>query len=76
MYQDSSKARIRAVKGLGDELGMLLIAQGVETRSEATWLASMGIIRHQGYYHARPAIESLGGDLGPMLVDLRETAKT
>ncbi|WP_280553057.1 EAL domain-containing protein [Halomonas sp. 25-S5] len=65
------QALIRAVKGLGDELGVLLIAEGVETRGEALWLAGMGITRQQGYYYARPALESLGPDLRPMLARLR-----
>ncbi len=66
------QALIRAVKGLGDDLGLLLIAEGVETRGEALWLARQGITRQQGYFFARPAVESLGEDLGPLLAELRD----
>ncbi|MEQ6887166.1 EAL domain-containing protein [Halomonas sp. CS7] len=69
------QALIRAMKGLGDALGLLLIAEGVETRAEALWLARLGITRQQGYYFARPAVESLGEDLGPMLIALREESE-
>ncbi|RTR04523.1 EAL domain-containing protein [Halomonas nitroreducens] len=65
------QALLRAVKGLVDELGILLIAEGVETRDEALWLARLGITRQQGYFHARPLVESLGADLGPHLAALR-----
>ena len=66
------QALLRAVKELADELGILLIAEGVECRDEALWLARLGITRQQGYFHARPALESLGTDLGPHLVALRD----
>ena len=69
------QALIRAVKGLGDELGMLLVAEGVETRGEAIWLASVGITRQQGFYYARPAVESLTQNLGPKLADMRKAAE-
>jgi EAL domain-containing protein (putative c-di-GMP-specific phosphodiesterase class I) len=66
------QALLRAVKGLADELDIALIAEGVETRGEALWLGRLGITRQQGFYFARPAVESLGEDLRPMLVSLRE----
>lgn len=66
------QALLRAVKGLAEELGIALIAEGVETRAEALWLGRLGITRQQGFYFARPAVESLGEDLGPMLVSLRK----
>ncbi|MBB3190307.1 EAL domain-containing protein [Halomonas cerina] len=68
------QALLRAVKGLADELGIEVIAEGVETRAEALWLACHGITRQQGYYHARPSIESLGHDLGPSLRELRQAS--
>ncbi|HSP56851.1 MAG TPA: EAL domain-containing protein [Halomonas sp.] len=66
------QALLRAVKGLAEELDIALIAEGVETRAEALWLGRLGITRQQGFYFARPAVESLGEDLEPMLVSLRE----
>lgn len=68
------QAMVRAIKVLGDELGMLLIAEGVETREEALWLARNGIHQQQGFYYARPAIESLGKDLGPLLANLKQAS--
>jgi EAL domain-containing protein (putative c-di-GMP-specific phosphodiesterase class I) len=66
------QALLRAVKGLADELGILVIAEGVETREEALWLGRQGVTRQQGFFYARPKLESLGEDLRPMLQALRE----
>jgi EAL domain-containing protein (putative c-di-GMP-specific phosphodiesterase class I) len=66
------QALVRAIKGLADELGILVIAEGVETRDEALWLGRNGITRQQGFYFARPQLESLGEDLRPRLKALRE----
>ncbi|SEK73725.1 EAL domain-containing protein [Halomonas daqiaonensis] len=63
---------VRSVKGLADELGILVMAEGVETREEALWLGRNGITRQQGFYFARPQLESLGEDLRPRLKELRE----
>ncbi|MBS9403425.1 EAL domain-containing protein [Halomonas sp. TRM85114] len=66
------QALVRAVKGLADELNIGLIAEGVETHEEAMWLGRLGINRQQGFYFARPVVESLGEDLRPRLKALRE----
>lgn len=65
------QALLRAVQGLAAELNLAVIAEGVETRAEALWLARAGILRQQGFFYARPAIESLGEDLRPMLAALQ-----
>ncbi|WP_445001224.1 EAL domain-containing protein [Halomonas mongoliensis] len=65
------QALLRAVRGLATELQLELIAEGVETREEALWLARAGILRQQGFFYARPAVESLGEDLGPRLLLLQ-----
>ncbi|MCP1316045.1 EAL domain-containing protein [Halomonas sp. 707D7] len=66
------QALLKAVVTLGRELGISLIAEGIETEAEALWLARAGITRQQGYFYARPAIDSLGEDLTPRLLALRE----
>ncbi|MCB8888962.1 EAL domain-containing protein [Vreelandella malpeensis] len=66
------QALLKAVVTLGRELGISLIAEGIETEAEALWLARVGITRQQGYFYARPVIDSLGEDLTPRLLALRE----
>jgi EAL domain-containing protein (putative c-di-GMP-specific phosphodiesterase class I) len=65
------QALLRAVRGLAAEMQLELIAEGVETREEALWLARAGILRQQGFFYARPAVASLGEDLGPRLRQLQ-----
>ncbi|MCE8040594.1 EAL domain-containing protein [Halomonas daqingensis] len=66
------QAILRALVGLAGELGIDLIAEGVETRDEALWLGRNGIPKQQGFFHARPALESLAPDLTPSLAALRQ----
>ena len=49
----------RATAGMAQELGINLVAEGVETVSEARWLYRQGITHQQGYYFARPGLELL-----------------
>lgn len=53
------QALLRALVSLGNQLGMILIAEGVETIDEAVWLYEAGINLQQGFLFARPAFESL-----------------
>ncbi|ASK19823.1 MULTISPECIES: EAL domain-containing protein [Halomonadaceae] len=66
------QALLNSIILLAKELNMTLIAEGVETREEALWLARAGIVRQQGFFYAKPAINSLGPDLTSQLLDLRE----
>jgi len=66
---------LEAVKRLADELDIRLIAEGVETREEALWLARAGINHQQGYFHARPAVGALAEDLEPALAALRDESR-
>lgn len=50
---------VRAVLGLCAELGIAVIAEGVETRDEARFLYDAGVHLFQGYFFARPAFEHL-----------------
>ena len=47
-----------AINHIGLELGIDVIAEGVETELEYAWLASQGIHLYQGYLFAKPGFES------------------
>jgi EAL domain-containing protein (putative c-di-GMP-specific phosphodiesterase class I) len=65
------QALLNAIILLAEELDMTLIAEGVETRPEALWLAHAGIVCQQGFYFAKPAVNSLGDDITPLLTGLK-----
>lgn len=69
------QALLNAIILLAKELNMTLIAEGVETREEALWLARAGITRQQGFFFAKPAIGKLGSGLTPLLEALRSEAQ-
>jgi diguanylate cyclase (GGDEF)-like protein len=52
---DEAKAIIRAVMGLGQGLGLLVLAEGIETPGELQFLANAGCVEGQGYLLGRPA---------------------
>jgi diguanylate cyclase (GGDEF)-like protein/PAS domain S-box-containing protein len=45
---------VKAIIGMGRNLEMRIVAEGVETDEEATILQSLGCDRAQGYYFSRP----------------------
>lgn len=53
----------RAIMGgivkMGTELGITLVAEGIETEAEMRAVAALGVTRMQGFLFARPAFESL-----------------
>jgi EAL domain-containing protein (putative c-di-GMP-specific phosphodiesterase class I) len=49
-----SQQVVKAILDMGDGLGALVIAEGVETREEADALADIGVRWVQGYLFARP----------------------
>ena len=51
------QAIVRAIVGIGAELGILVLAEGIETAAELAILKAMGIRLFQGYHFARPQLE-------------------
>jgi EAL domain-containing protein (putative c-di-GMP-specific phosphodiesterase class I) len=60
---DQNQARqaiVRAVAALCGELGIRVLAEGIETRAEPDFLVSAGIDLMQGYWFCKPVFEGLG----------------
>lgn len=55
----SSQIIVRGIVQVCTELGMTVVAEGIETHEEYAVLRDMGIDLFQGYYFARPAFQSL-----------------
>jgi len=53
------QAILRALTGLAHELGITLLAEGVETEDELAIIRGFGIDLAQGYYFARPTVAEL-----------------
>lgn len=51
---NTNGAIIKAIVALAGELGMEMVAEGVETQAEAEFLLNAGCYLHQGYFYARP----------------------
>ncbi|MBC7895159.1 MAG: EAL domain-containing protein [Cytophagaceae bacterium] len=50
---------VRAILQVSLDLGIDVVAEGVETMREYEWLAELGLVLFQGYLIAKPAFESL-----------------
>ena len=53
------QAIVRSIVRLGEDLGLRLVAEGVETAAEARTVTDLGVGLMQGYFFARPAFEAL-----------------
>lgn len=59
MYKENrSLELVRSIVGLGKNMGLTIVAEGVENIEEARLLQSMGCDSAQGYYFARPMPEA------------------
>jgi EAL domain-containing protein (putative c-di-GMP-specific phosphodiesterase class I) len=59
------QAIARAVLQVCDDLGIEVIAEGVETLGEYSWFRRVGVRLFQGYLFARPTFESLAEPVFP-----------
>lgn len=50
---------VKSIVQVADDLGIVIIAEGIETADELNCLTDYGIELFQGYYFARPAFQSL-----------------
>lgn len=58
MYkEDRTLELVKSIIGLGKNMGMAIVAEGVENIEEARLLQDMGCDSAQGYYFARPVAE-------------------
>ena len=60
---DASPARqaiVRGVAAMCTELGIAVLAEGIETRAERDFLAGLGIELMQGYWFCKPVFKGLG----------------
>ncbi|PJB71445.1 MAG: cyclic nucleotide-binding protein [Alphaproteobacteria bacterium CG_4_9_14_3_um_filter_47_13] len=55
--EDRSLELVKSIVGLGKNMGMEIVAEGVETLEEAELLQNMGCDSAQGYYFAKPMSE-------------------
>ncbi len=55
--EDRSLELVKSIIGLGRNMGMVIVAEGVESLEEARILQSMGCESAQGYYFAKPMAE-------------------
>ncbi|MET3900425.1 EAL domain-containing protein (putative c-di-GMP-specific phosphodiesterase class I) [Devosia sp. UYZn731] len=53
-----SRAIVRAIAAMAEELGIIVLAEGIETEAEMKVLQGMGINVMQGYLFGRPQIEA------------------
>ncbi|MBH94343.1 MULTISPECIES: EAL domain-containing protein [Idiomarina] len=50
---------VRSIQQIGEELGIQLIAEGIETDDEYKYLRDNGITLMQGYYFQKPMLEAI-----------------
>lgn len=54
----SRQAIIRGIMAICDDLNLTVLAEGVESKAEADTLESIGVHLFQGYYFAKPQLET------------------
>jgi EAL domain-containing protein (putative c-di-GMP-specific phosphodiesterase class I) len=58
-HQAPRQSIVRALLAMCRELGIEVVAEGVETLGEFRWFEAQGVQLFQGYLFARPAFEGL-----------------
>ena len=58
LSESANRRLVRVMVDVGDELGMDVVAEGVETAAECDDLVTLGCHRFQGYYFAAPMPEA------------------
>ncbi len=53
-HENGSAGIVRAITNMGKELGVKIVAEGIETLHELEYLKSLGCSAGQGYYLAKP----------------------
>ncbi|MDV6342450.1 EAL domain-containing protein [Nitrosomonas sp. Is35] len=64
-HRGPRQAIVRGVLRTCEDLGIDIVAEGVETAAEYEWLRNEGIVLFQGYLFARPAFEALPAVIYP-----------
>ncbi len=59
----TKQAIVASVVRCCEDLGITVVAEGVETIEEWCWLQSVGIRLFQGFLFSRPCLNGIGGDL-------------
>lgn len=54
---------VEAIVSLADDLGLAVVAEGVETSAQASTLGEIGVRMQQGFYHRRPGPAAEMADL-------------
>ena len=53
-FSESSRALVEAIIAMADALGMVTVAEKVETQAQCNYLVAKGCDRFQGYFFAKP----------------------
>ncbi|MET3901081.1 EAL domain-containing protein (putative c-di-GMP-specific phosphodiesterase class I) [Devosia sp. UYZn731] len=64
---DARRIIVRGIIDIATALGITVLAEGVETFAELEVLKTTGIKLFQGYYFAKPEVESFRPKIGPLL---------
>jgi EAL domain-containing protein (putative c-di-GMP-specific phosphodiesterase class I) len=72
MTSKQSMSIVRAVVGLGESLGVMTLAEGVETREQLDKLRGKGCTEVQGYYFSRPRP---AGEVPAMIEGVNQSVK-
>jgi diguanylate cyclase (GGDEF)-like protein len=54
LQEEQDKSFVNMIVGIADDLNMNVVAEGVETKQQLQYLASIGCQQYQGYYCSKP----------------------